>query len=287
VDGVIAGTDPPLLEALVALAREARLVFLAGLPGTGKSLLLHQLAHVAHAEGRRVHLLQWDVARPVFEACPAGRRYPQQGGVTHGLIRLAVGRWARGAVAAWHGRHPAPTDLLIGETPLIGHRLIELARRVPDAAEPLLASAATHFMVPVPSRDLRAHLRAERARRAETPRHPREREDAPPDVLDALGHEVVRAAAALGVPAAAGGGTYDPATYRGVYQRLLVHRHAVVLFLDARLPVAELSPYDFRVPAADVVPGEAEATRAIEEVEARTAPAAVQRALEDWFRVDG
>jgi hypothetical protein len=91
---VLIADDPPLLAALEALAREGRLVFFAGLPGTGKSLLLHQLAHLAHARGRRLHLLQWDVARPVFEASEAGRRYPLEGGVTHGVIRLAVGRWA-------------------------------------------------------------------------------------------------------------------------------------------------------------------------------------------------
>src|SRR5262245_15430474 len=130
----------PLFAALDTLARDARLVFFAGLPGTGKSLLIRELAHLAHARGRRIHLLQWDVARPVFEASEAGRRYPLTDGVTHGAIRLAVGRWARAAVARWHAEHPGTADLLIGETPFIGHRLIELARREPDDAEPLLAS---------------------------------------------------------------------------------------------------------------------------------------------------
>ena len=72
----------PLFETLAALARDARLVFFAGLPGTGKSLLIHQLAHLAHGRGRHVHLLQRDVARPVFEASRAGRRHPQVHGVT-------------------------------------------------------------------------------------------------------------------------------------------------------------------------------------------------------------
>ncbi len=63
------------------------MVFFAGLPGTGKSLLVHQLVHVAAGRGRRVHLLQWDVARPVLEASPAGRRYPLADGVTHAVVR--------------------------------------------------------------------------------------------------------------------------------------------------------------------------------------------------------
>ncbi|PWU23936.1 MAG: hypothetical protein C5B48_07755, partial [Candidatus Rokuibacteriota bacterium] len=59
------------LEEQIRGLRARRLVFFAGLPGTGKSLLVQQLAHVAGAAGRRIHLLQWDVARPVFEASPA------------------------------------------------------------------------------------------------------------------------------------------------------------------------------------------------------------------------
>ena len=71
-EGVLLSQGSALLAGLRDLARDARCVFFAGLPGTGKSLLIHQLAHLAHARGRRVHLLQWDVARPAFEASPAG-----------------------------------------------------------------------------------------------------------------------------------------------------------------------------------------------------------------------
>src|SRR2546425_931570 len=185
VDGVVVPEGSPLFETLAALARDARLVFFAGLPGTGKSLLIHQLAHLAHGRGRHVHLLQWDVARPVFEASRAGRRHPQVHGVTQGVIRLAVGRWARDEIARWDARHPGLDHLLIGETPFIGHRLVELARPAADTAERVLAAATTRFVIPVPSRELRAHLEGERERRAREPRHQREREDAPPAVLPA------------------------------------------------------------------------------------------------------
>jgi adenylylsulfate kinase-like enzyme len=72
---LVAAADPQLYAQLQRLARAQRLVCFAGLPGTGKSLLSHQFAHLAHAMGRTVHMLQWDVARPVFEASPAGQRY--------------------------------------------------------------------------------------------------------------------------------------------------------------------------------------------------------------------
>jgi hypothetical protein len=269
---VLIADDPPLFAALAALARDARLVFFAGLPGTGKSLLIHQLAHLAHERGRRIHLLQWDVARPVFEASEAGRRYPLDRGVTHGVIRLAVGRWARGAVARWHARHRGSEHLLIGETPFIGHRLIELARPASDEAEPVLTSPATTFVIPVPSRALREHLEAERARRACQPLHPREREDAPPEVLRALWRDL----AGADIP-------YDPAVYQRAYERLLRHRRAEALPLHTRLQTQGMSAYDFRVDTIDLVPAPDEVARVLHEIEsAYPGPDDIRRAVDGW-----
>jgi len=279
----------PLFDALEPLAREARLVFFAGLPGTGKSLLIHQLAHLAHGRGRSVHLLQWDVARPVFEASRAGRRHPQVHGVTHGVIRVAVGRWAREAVARWHARHSGLDHLLIGETPFIGHRLVALARPASDAAEPVLAAASTRFVIPVPSRALRAYLETERERRAREPRHAREREDAPPAVLRALWRELFDVAGTLGITAARPAEEdvpYDPEIYRRVYERLLIRRHAAALAMDTRLPAEQRSAYDFAIPAADVLPAEDEASWHVEDTEARYPHAALlDIELADWYRI--
>ena len=279
--------DSPLFAVLDALVRDARLVFFAGLPGTGKSLLIRELAHLAHAQGRRIHLLQWDVARPPFEASEAGRRYPLDHGVTHGVIRLAVGRWARAAVARWHTQHPGEGDLLIGETPFIGHRLIELARPTADDAEPLLMDPATRFVIPVPSRALRAHLEAERERRAREPKHPREREDAPPQVLQALWRELLGAAVALGLHDPAAGTTpYDPAIYRRVYERLLIRRHAEALGMHERLPAADVSAYDFRIAWTDLTPTSDDVAHFIRAVEADYPHASgLQRELDGWYRV--
>lgn len=278
----------PLFDTLAALVGEVRLVFFAGLPGTGKSLLIHQLAHLAHARGRRVHLLQWDVARPVFEASRAGRRHPAVHGVTHGVIRLAVGRWAREAVARWHARWPGPEHLLVGETPFVGHRLVSLAHRQTDEAEAVLAADTTRFVVPVPSRELREHLERERERRAVAPRHERERQDAPPTVLRALWRELFDAAGALDItpPRPAGEAVpYDPAVYQQVYERLLAHRHVLVLPLEARLPVDALSAYDFRVPTVDLVPTADEASWLVEDTQARYPHATLlQLELEAWYR---
>jgi len=273
-----------LHTALAGLAERARAVFVAGLPGTGKSLLIHQLVQLAHRQGRAVSLLQWDVARPAIENHVAARAYPAHRGVTHGVVRVAVGRWARAAVARWAERAEGSPTLLVGETPLVGHRLVELVRCIDDAAEPVLSDPRTRFVVPVPSRELRGHLEAERSRRAMQPLHPREREDAPPEVLQDLWRQLTGVAATLGLTAAAASPPYDPELYRAVYEHALRRRHVDILRVGAILPASGMSPYDLGVPVDDLRPQ-------ADEVEVLIAgagrdwadPAALELALNRWY----
>lgn len=212
-------------------------------------------------------LLQWDVARPLFEASEAGRCYPVVGGVTHPVVRKAVGLWARRALADWQRRHGGAEHLLIGETPFVGSRLIELARRADDAAEPALSAPDCRFVIAVPSVEVRRFVEAERARRAARPRHDREREDAPPEVLRALWQELASVAPRLGI-AAGSEAAYDPDVYRRVYERLLRHRHVEAAALDTVLATEDLSVYDVSIPHADLRPRPDEAEAAVREAEA-------------------
>ena len=261
---VVVDGDRRLAERIRALA-ERRLVFVAGLPGTGKSLLVHQLVHVAGGAGRRIHLLQWDVSRPVFEASPAGRRYPLADGVTHAVIRRAAGLWVRDALVDWNARYHDPEHLLVGEVPFVGNRFVELARRIDDRAEAMLTAASCRFAIAVPSGEVRRFLEAQRERRARTPLHPREREDAPPHVL----RDLWQGLAAVARGNAGGAAPYDPAVYAGVYRRVLRHRHTEVVALDVILPTERLSVYDFAVTPRELVPTETVAERFIWEVERR------------------
>jgi hypothetical protein len=256
-----------------------------GLPGTGKSLLTQQLAHLAELAGRRLHLLQWDVARPVFEANAAGRRYPVVDGVTQPMIRVAVGLWARRAVAEWNRGHAGPEHLLIAEAPFVGGRLIELARPATDDAEPLLTAATTRFAIALPSRDVRRTIEAERERRVTRPMHPREREDAPPPVLRELWRELHAVARRLGISNdARADAPYDPDAYRRVYETVLRRRPVEVIRLDTVLPTAATSVYDVDVPRTDLVPSAPQARAAIADAE-RCHPNTerLARGVERWW----
>jgi hypothetical protein len=278
--------DPALRDRLGRLARDARMIFVAGLPGTGKSLVIHQLAHLAVAAGRAVHLLQWDVARPPFEASRAGQRYPVVDGVTQPMIRKAVGLWSRQAVAAWHQRRPTPDQLLIAETPLVGRRLIEFAQRLDDDAEPLLAAPSCRFAIVVPSVEVRGYVEAERERRASASRNAREREDAPPHVLRDLWRQLLVAARALGLSTVTDDAPYDPMVYRRVYETVLRARAPEILPLDTVLPTAMMSVYDFAVPCTDLLPSEDEIAASVRASEAQFPDSiALAREVEYWWVV--
>jgi hypothetical protein len=273
-----------LHTTLAGLAGRARAVFVAGLPGTGKSLLIHQLVQLAHRQGRTVSLLQWDVARPAIENHAAARAYPVHRGVTHGVVRVAVGRWARAAVARWAESAEGSRALLVGETPLVGHRLVEVVRCMDDAAEPVLSDPRTRFVVPVPSRALRRHLEAERSRRAAQPLHPREREDAPPEVLRDLWRQLTGVAEAIGLTAVTSSESYDPELYRAVYEHALRRRHVDILQIGAILPASAMSPYDLGVPVDDLRPRADEAAALIADAGRDWAdPAALEQALNRWY----
>ncbi len=263
-------TDAPHIQRLRELARTHRMLFIAGPPGVGKSLLLRDLAEAAHEYGRHVSLLQWDVARRPFDAHALLARYPEVDGITHAVLRKATGLWARDAVAEWAARHAADGALLAGETPLIGHRFVELARPAPDAAEPALAANTTRFLVPIPSVHVRRAIEIARAATTASPLHERERSDAIPDVLRILWAELFDAAAQLaaesGDPPPVDVG-YDPETYEAVYSRALSNRHWDPLPVDVALPPQSRSVYDVHAPIVDLVPSDADAEAYVARVE--------------------
>ena len=192
---LILAPDSAIYHCLVTLIEEADHVFFAGLPGVGKSLLLQQMTLMAQEAGRGVTLLQWDVARQPFET----PRYPLAKGATHPLVIRATGAWLRGALVEWDAQARTGSDMLIGEAPLNGGRFMEIARPADDEAEALLRDSRTQFVIPVPSKDVRALIESRRERSIAAPRHANEAHDAPPDLLRALWQDVYQAAVALGL----------------------------------------------------------------------------------------
>lgn len=277
---MIAG-DPDLARTIREAIDGRRCVFVAGLPGAGKSLVVRLAAAAASDAGRTVHLLQWDVARLAFDTTEILARYPEVDGVTHAAIRVAVGRWARGAVDRWDRAHPGARHVLIGETPLVGERLMALARPASDAVEPLLAGHETLFLIPVPAREVRRAIESARALEIAAPSHARDAASAPPHLVRRHWEEIEDVARRVGVPVTTPG-EYDPEMYAETYRRLLRHRRCAVVRLERIVDVGE-SVHAAPLGAVELVPSPRDVADGIAEQMARRDDE-VEGEAAGWYR---
>jgi signal recognition particle GTPase len=114
-DDIVVGSRSDFDAALASMARTHRMVFFSGLPGVGKSLFIRELARVAHAMGRNVHVLQWDVVRPAFESRAILARYPERTArPTLSCAKPSVDGCARRSIR-WHREHGSSSEILIGK----------------------------------------------------------------------------------------------------------------------------------------------------------------------------
>ena len=270
-----------LYNVVKEMVHHKRLIFVTGIPGVGKSLLIQQMALIASEAGREVHLLRYNLARRPFETEVNITKYPEIDGVTDPAIRKAVGLWARQAVQTWHEAHPAANQLLIGELPLIGSRLIELVEPHDDAAESLLRGEQTVFIVPVPSWEVREVIEETRQRTLAEPQNEQERLDAPPNVLRAMWEAVNGLARDIGLTKASPQTPYNPYIYGGVFEALLQFRPSRLLLIDEVLRPSR-SVYDLDVLAGTLTPTPAEASTALAEVESRYTRDELAELVQNW-----
>ncbi len=270
-----------LYKVVKEMVHSKRLIFVTGIPGVGKSLLIQQMALIASEAGREVHLLRYNLARQPFETEVNITKYPEIDGVTDPAIRKAVGLWARQAVQTWHEAHPDPSQLLIGELPLIGNRLIELVEPGDDAAEALLSGEQTVFIVPVPSWEVREVIEETRKRTLADPQNEQEKLDAPPNVLRAMWEAVNGLAREIGLTKASPQTPYNPYIYGGVFEALLQHRPTKLLLIDQVLRPSR-SVYDLAVLAGTLVPSAKEANQTMSQVESQYSYAELAELVQNW-----
>ncbi|MFT5195397.1 MAG: hypothetical protein ACI9EW_002542 [Cellvibrionaceae bacterium] len=270
------------------IVKSKRFVFVAGIPGVGKSLYVQQLALMAQATGRTVHLFQYDVARMAFENSEIGReKYPEINGFTQPAMRKAVGMWAREAIWDWHHRYRDSQNILIGELPLVGNRLIEIVQKEVDPAEPLLAGESAQYLVPVPSKRIRAKIEAARIASIANPRNAKEVKDAELQVLKDNWEKTFKLAFKLGLVAnipSCSEAEYEPAAYAGVFEHLLQHRPSQTLHIDLDLKPSG-SVYDLENIASEPKASAAEVKRIIEQMERTMTPAMIEESVADWYKL--
>ncbi len=273
-----------LYKAVKEMVQSKRMIFVTGIPGVGKSLLTQQMILIANEAGRKVHLLRYNFARQPFETEGNITKYPEIDGITDPAIRKAVGLWARGAIKSWHEAHPEPNQLLIGELPLIGNRLIELVEPLDDEAEPLLQSKQTLFVAPVPSWEVREVIETTRARTLADPQHEQEKLDAPPNVLRKMWRAINRVAREIGLTKTSSQTPYNPYIYGGVFEALLQHRPSKLLLIDQILRPSQ-SVYELDVLAGRLQPSADEAKAVMARVENSYTPKELAELVQNWHAI--
>jgi len=225
-------TTSPVYKALEQMAKTARVVALSGLPGVGKSLYARQFKIIAQVLGKNLTVIQWDIARKAFETSEIFARFPMGEGVVHNGVKLSVGRWLMDTLKEWLAKHHEEKDLLLIEAPLVGHRFVELAQvQADEELEAFLKSEAFQFIMPIPSKQVRAKIEADR--RAQIAEDAKTWTGAKPSVLLQLWKMICGIANEFGKnilleqqP------PYDPEVYEFVFSKILKHRHFVPLHID-------------------------------------------------------
>jgi len=276
--------ESELQQIFSQVADKQRTVFFAGLPAVGKSLYLQQFAIMAQQAGRKVHLLQWDVARPAFEIAPYQERYPEVDGITHAAVRKAVGLWARQGVWQWHCNYAGPEHILIGELPLVGNRLMELVQVHDDDAEALLAGSETKVFLPVPTRQVRAHIEQARGRSIARPRQSREAYDAPPNVVTATWQGIYDLGVELGFAKPEQQPDYNPDVYTRVYQYLLQHRQQQTLAITEVLPVTD-SVYTLDGIHSELAATAEQVAQLFSQLERQFTAEQIERSVASWYQL--
>lgn len=266
-------------------AIDKRVVFFTGLSGVGKSLYIQQFSKMTANAGRVVHLLQWDVTREAFQTNEVMTKYPEIDGVTHPMIRKAVGLWTRQGILNWHKENSDEKHILIGELPLIGNRLVEVVQKHDDEVEALLASDQSQFFLPVPSKSVREHIVGCRTNSINQPSHERESADAPPSVVNSNWQEIRELSIRLGLATEAeDSGDYNPDTYAGAYEYLLRNRHATTLLVEQILPTVG-SVYELGVIETEIAAKADEVAAIFAEIESKYTVEDVNKMIANWYEI--
>jgi hypothetical protein len=261
------------------------MVFITGLPASGKSFLMREQISMAVAAGRRVHIMRWDAGLASFETDSILARYPDAEDGSHPVIRKAAGLWARQVLARWLAERLDPADMLIGEVPIIGNRYSEFVQVLPDSVEKTLASDDTAFFYPVPTREVRERLEAIRRTTYANPQHPDEARDAPPATMELAWQLTCEKAVGLGLASPKdikAQSTYDESIYRRFFNHLLRHRTACAINIETLYPGGR-SAHDLDESVSELVATPAEVADAIAAVEAAMSPEKAAQEVENWF----
>ncbi len=232
-------TSSPLFSLLDEVASSTQVVVFSGLPGVGKSLYINEFKLIAKSKERPLDIIQWDVARKAFETPYIMEHFPMGAGTVHDGLKLMAGQWLMDELDLWLEAHGGTDRMLLIEAPLVGHRFVELAKQNEDAElEKFLSSDHMKVLVPIPSKEVRKKIEAERIRQVDE--EAKVWSGAKPSVMLMLWKMTCGIANEMGREIdLSSQPEYDPEVYNFVYGNILKHRHFVPLEIEEVFQVPE------------------------------------------------
>ena len=223
--------DSKIHDFLVDIIKTSDLIILSGLPGVGKSLYIHEIIRIAGDQGRKLNLIQWDVARKAFETPFILTHFPMGAGTVHNGLKLIAGEWLMEILKDWNSNKSSEEILLI-EAPLVGHRFVELVHKQQnDHLEALLSSEKTKVVVPIPTKEVRQKI--EENRKKQVDEDAKVWSGAKPSVMYMLWKMICEIANEFGMDINLDGiPPYSPGIYEYVYSIILKHRNFEPLIVN-------------------------------------------------------
>ncbi len=242
---------------------------------------------IAKTAKRRVKMIRWDIALAPFQEERILAKYPDVVDGSHPIVRRAAGHWGRQSIARWLVENTDPTEIIIGEVPIVGNRYSEFVQTLPDQAEQVLASDSAAFFYPVPTPEVRERLEAIRRATFAKPQHPHEAKDAPPATMDLAWRLTHEKALQLGLVApddVDAHGEYSEIAYRRFFDHLLQHRVSRALEVDA-IYSGGGSAHDLESGFTELIATPTDAASAIAEIEMMMSAEEAAQAVQDWYKV--
>lgn len=222
------------------LVDEVRIAIFSGLPGVGKSLYINAFQALAENKGKKISVIQWDLARKAFETPAISEYFPMGEGIVHNGLKLAAGKWLMDEVSLWIEEHEDDDEILLIEAPLVGNRFIELVKIQTDAIlESYLSHEGVQVIMPIPSKEVRTKIEAERKRQVND--DAKVWTGAKPSVMLMLWKMTCGIANEFGKSIdMSGQPDYDPEVYEFVFSEILKHRYFLPLFVDEVFTIPEM-----------------------------------------------
>lgn len=274
-----------VFKSLLSSLKDAKLIVFSGLPGVGKSLYVNSFYNLAKEDDVPIDVIQWDMARKAFETEYIQSFFPMGDGTVHNGLKLAAGRWLMGYLKEWVLENRDNERRLMIEAPLVGHRFVELIHlNENEDLESFLKSEKTHFLIPIPTKEVRHKIEEKRAQQVSD--DAKVWIGAKPSVMLMLWKMICGIANEFGQNIdMAGQPEYDHEIYKFVFGQILKNRHYKPLVIDEIFQTNEQNETELHSIKSEVASKE-DAEKIVKQIIEQYDDQTIDEIVGSWYKIN-